>query len=270
MIVDVVRQADRVGRRHDVDPLGGGDAPGRDARAHAVVEDLGRGARQRAEAGVFHLFEHPAEGPAALASARELHLLGRQGVHVQRRARPPSARGRGRRRSARRCPGARPAWMQISVAPKRLRLERAPHDLLDGQEVSLLAAPGPRERAEAARLDADVGEVDVAVDDVADLVADLRAAEVIGDGDERVQRRRRALRTGAPPRRRRGRALRGRARARCRTSTGTAPNTVSRLTTGRPARRAAPVRRAWERRGADRGSRAARRSDRRSKRAGAA
>src|SRR5262249_12950995 len=68
-----------------------------------------------------------------------------------------------------------------------LGLERAPDDFVDVEEVSLFAALSSREGAETARLGADIGEVDVSIDDVADLVADLPAPELIRGRQERVQ-----------------------------------------------------------------------------------
>ena len=101
---------------------------------------------------------------------------------------------------------------------------RAPHDLLDGQEVALLLAVVAAERAEAAVLDADVGEVDVAVDDVGDDVADLAPAQLVGgEGQRRAGRGPRAsgqrdARRRPRPRRRRGRGRGSRAHVAARPS----------------------------------------------------
>ena len=67
------------------------------------------------------------------------------------------------------------------------RLAGAPHDLLDRQEVALLLAVVARERAEAAVLDAHVGEVDVAVHDIGDGVADVAPAQLVGGQRQRLQ-----------------------------------------------------------------------------------
>ena len=80
--------------------------------------------------------------------------------------------------------GGSPAWMHTSVAPRSHASLRAPHHLVDRQEVALLLAVVAAERAEAAVLDADVGEVDVAIDDVGDDVAGLAAAQLVGDEGE--------------------------------------------------------------------------------------
>ena len=62
-------------------------------------------------------------------------------------------------------------------------------DLVQRQPVRVGVALPLRERAEPAADVADVGEVDVAVDDVGDVVADRVAAHVVGQPDQRVQRR---------------------------------------------------------------------------------
>src|SRR5262252_5682118 len=68
-----------------------------------------------------------------------------------------------------------------------LRLQGSPDDFLDLQEVSLFASLGPGEGAESAGFDADVGEVDVAVDDVGDFLPGLSASQLVGSGQQRVQ-----------------------------------------------------------------------------------
>src|SRR5262249_41251773 len=70
---------------------------------------------------------------------------------------------------------------------QRLRLQGSADDFLDLQKVSLFTSLSSGEGAESAGLDADVGEVDVAVDDVADFVADLSASQLIGGGQQGVQ-----------------------------------------------------------------------------------
>ena len=66
------------------------------------------------------------------------------------------------------------------------RLFGAPHYLLRRQQVALLGAMVAAEGAEAAALDADVREVDVAVDDVRHDVAHLLAAQRIRREHERL------------------------------------------------------------------------------------
>ena len=55
------------------------------------------------------------------------------------------------------------------------------------QEIALLRTHGSSERAELTVLDANVREVDVAVDDVSDLVTHLLAAQRIGDEAQRMK-----------------------------------------------------------------------------------
>ena len=62
-------------------------------------------------------------------------------------------------------------------------------DLVDGQPVGVGVALALGERAEPAADVADVGEVDVAVDHVGDVVADRVAAHVVGEPAQLVQRR---------------------------------------------------------------------------------
>ena len=83
--------------------------------------------------------------------------------------------------------------MHTSVAP-RSHASRARRTISSSrQEVALFLAVVAAERAEGAVLDADVGEVDVAVDHVGDDVADLLGAQLVGGGGDRgdVARRRR-------------------------------------------------------------------------------
>ena len=77
------------------------------------------------------------------------------------------------------------------------RFAGAAHDLLGRQEVALFLAVVAAERAEGAVLDADVGEVDVAVHDVGDDVAGLPLAQLVGRGHQGVERRAPARRTGS-------------------------------------------------------------------------
>ena len=67
------------------------------------------------------------------------------------------------------------------------RLLGAPHDLRDGQEVALFLPVVAAERAERAVLDADVREVDVAIDDVGDDVPGLPLPQLVGDQGQRVE-----------------------------------------------------------------------------------
>src|SRR5690606_22046567 len=63
----------------------------------------------------------------------------------------------------------------------------APEDLFFGKEVALLGSNPASERAEAAGLHAKICEVDVAVDDVAHLIAGLSSPEHVGDEKKREE-----------------------------------------------------------------------------------
>ena len=106
---DVRTQTDAVREAVRLQPLLGVHLVGADHRPHLVVEDLGRGARQRREPGLLGQREVLAERHPEPAGA--LGDLERgEAVHVDRRARPPSPpappRGSTRRRSR---GGSRPA-----------------------------------------------------------------------------------------------------------------------------------------------------------------
>src|SRR3972149_2226851 len=60
----------------------------------------------------------------------------------------------------------------------------APNDFLERQEIAFLGQMTAAEGAEAAGLDANVGKIDVAVNDVGDHVARGARAKMIGGGDQ--------------------------------------------------------------------------------------
>src|SRR5207244_1760730 len=113
-------------------------------------------------------------------------LFGRERVEVEARDLPPDRRAEVDVVAAvelRRQPG-----LEADLGRAELpRLAGAPHDLRHRQEVALLRAVVPAERAERAVLDAHVGEIDVAVDHERDEVARLPAAHLVGDEPERVE-----------------------------------------------------------------------------------
>ena len=90
-----------------------------------------------------------------------------------------------------------PPCMQTSVAPASRPPRDAVGDLVQRQGVRVGVGAPLRERAEPAADVADVGEVDVAVHHVRDLVADGVAAHLVGQRADRVQVRRRR-RSSAP------------------------------------------------------------------------
>ncbi len=81
-----------------------------------------------------------------------------------------------------------PPCRQTSVAPRSQASRRAAHDFLEREVIRRAAQRLVRlalgEGAEVAAIGADVGVVDVAVDDVADGVAARRSAQFIGRGDD--------------------------------------------------------------------------------------
>ena len=79
-----------------------------------------------------------------------------------------------------------PPCMHTSVAPCHASTGTVT-DLLERQGVRVGVGAALGERAEPAAGVADVGEVDVAVDDVGDVVADGLAAHLVGDPGQRLQ-----------------------------------------------------------------------------------
>ena len=171
---------------HHLEPLAGVDASRPEGCADVVVEDLGAGAGEGVDAGLFELCEEVAEGPALSAGA-ELHLFGRKSVQVEL---GEGALQRSRNlgilpaRHARREPG-----LHADLGgPHRSRLGRAPHHLFERQVVALLGAEVAGEGAEAAGLHADIGEVDVPIDHVGHQLARLPGAEEVGYANQGVER----------------------------------------------------------------------------------
>jgi hypothetical protein len=66
-------------------------------------------------------------------------------------------------------------------------LPHPPRDLVVRKEVALLRAHGACERTELAVLDANVREIDIAVDNVRDLVTHLLPAQLVCDEAQRVE-----------------------------------------------------------------------------------
>ena len=83
--------------------------------------------------------------------------------------------------------GWMPPWMQTSEAPRAHGLVAALQDVGQAAVVGVLVVLVAREAAEAAADVADVGEVDVAADDVGDLVAHVVEARAVGDRAQRLQ-----------------------------------------------------------------------------------
>ena len=109
--------------------------------------------------------------------------------------------------------GSMPPCMQTSVAPSSHASCGPVGDLVQRQRVGVGVGAPLGERAEPAADVADVGEVDVAVDDVGHLVADGVAAQVVGQPAHLLEQRRPRRSSGSAPARRRGAAGRPRPRA---------------------------------------------------------
>ena len=233
-------QADAVRGLVHGEPLRGRDLVGADDRAHLVVEDLRRRARQRAEAEVAQhpevVLERQAERLRALP---DLERRERMDVQIGQLAPDRVDDGCVVLAGERRMDAALEAHLGRAAVP---RLAAAADDLLVRDEVRRAAQVrrqlALREGAEAAAEVADVRVLDVPGDDVADLVAaDLppqpvgrreHALPLLAAGAERAGRApppparrpcppaaRRARRRTGPGRSRPG-ASRPRARARAR------------------------------------------------------
>ena len=171
--------------RDDLDPGRGGQLALGQHPAHVVVEDLGRGARQRAEAGLAgpdQPLAHRQAGPGG--PVHDLHR--RERVHVQVRAAPldlgrdVEVGGAGQVR----VDAALHADLGRAGLP---RLGGAVADLLHRERVGVCVSAPLRERAEPAAGVADVGEVDVPRDDVGDIVAGCLPAQPVRQGGQRVE-----------------------------------------------------------------------------------
>ena len=171
-----------------LEPLLGVHLVGADDRAHFVVEDLGRGAGQRGEAGVLQRAQVVGERHVEPARAFG-HLERGEAVHVDRR-RDLLHRARDVDVVVAVEVGM-DAALQAHLGRAALdRLDDAALHLLELEEVRLAAQVERertlRERAEPALERADVRVVDVAVADEGDLVAVDLAAQLVGDlGDAR-------------------------------------------------------------------------------------
>ena len=165
-----------------VEPLAGVDLVGADDGADLVVEDFRRRAGQGAETGRLQPGEELGDRQSERRRALR-HLQRREGVDVHLgddRLDRPADRFVG---------GAGVVGMDAALQAdfRRAaipRLDRAARDFLDGEIVGraaqILVRAALREGAELAPEVADVGVVDVAVDDVAHDVAADRAAQRVG------------------------------------------------------------------------------------------
>ncbi len=179
------RDAQAVRGLHDLDPGAGGQLALGQHPADVVVEDLRGCAGDRAEAGVTDLGEPVGDaGASTCGGADDLHRAERVHVHPRRRRehRPDDA-GVGVRAQV----GADPGLDAHLGRPEGLRLGRPAPDLGQRQRVGVRVGRALCERAEPAADVADVGHVDVPVDDVGDVVADGVPAHVVGQPGQRLQ-----------------------------------------------------------------------------------
>ncbi len=179
-------------RAHDLEPLCRRDLVGAEDAPHLVVEDLGGGARQRAEPGILEAAagsprrSHSAVAAPCQTSSGEnacTWIVGIASFTARSRSEVP-ATGESR---------VDPALQADLGAAALPRLDGAPGDLVDAQKVGgaaeVLGELALREGAEAAAEVADVGVVDVPADDVGDAVACALAPSSVG----------RARRAARPP-----------------------------------------------------------------------
>ncbi len=151
----------------------------RDPLAHAVVEHLGRGPRRRAEPALDQVLEDlvRAPCPSARTCSGPPSASRRAGAAAAPRPWPAAATCRTPRASGR--DGSRPACRARSRRTRPLRgsasAKSSSDDLVGVRRALALAEP-----AEGAADDADVGEVDVAVDDEGDPVPGQLRAQLVG------------------------------------------------------------------------------------------
>ncbi len=173
-----------MGGGNDLDPLAGGDATGGDAAAELVVEDFGGGAGEGIDAGLFEGAEVVLDRAAGADGAVE-DLLRGEGVDMD--VGEFSLDGAGEVDVVVAVHLGGKAGLDAHLGGAQIPgLAGTADDFFDGEEVGLLLAMVAREGAEAAVLDADVGEVDVAVDDVGHHVPHAAAPQLVGCEDDGV------------------------------------------------------------------------------------
>ncbi len=179
------RQAGAVRGLHDLDPLRRRQLALGEHPADVVVEDLGGRAGQAVDAGRAHLLQELRD--ADLHPGRPVDDLHRA-VGVQVQPRGPALHGAGEVEVG----GA--GQLRVDAAlhadlggPDVPGLARPVGDLVEGERVGVGVGAALGEGAEPAAGVADVGEVDVPVDDVGDVVPDGVAADVVGQRADRVE-----------------------------------------------------------------------------------
>ena len=176
--VEVERRPGTVAGLDDLDPAAGGQLVRRDPGSDAVVEHLGGGAGRRTEAALEQVVEDVVRRAAgALAHVVDLHR--RVGVQVELR------RGLlGEPQPApvvlERVVGMDPALHADLGRAEIDRLGDPLREVLLADLVGVGRAPALAEAAEGTADDADVGEVDVAVDDEGRPLAGQLGAQLVG------------------------------------------------------------------------------------------
>ena len=171
-------QAGAVRGLDDLDPALDRQLVRRDPLAHAVVEHLGRGPRRRAEPALEQVLEDLV-GPLARALAHVVDLHRRVGVQVQLRRhllgqpQPLAVLLQGQVRMD-------PPLHAELGRPELDRFADPLGEVLLGDLIGIGRAPPLAEPAEGAADDADVGEVDVAVDDEGDPVPGQLRPQLVG------------------------------------------------------------------------------------------
>ena len=87
--------------------------------------------------------------------------------------------------------GTSPATRNQAIDGMRAEIARfggAPDDLFDGEKITFLSEVASAKSTKAALLDAHIGKIDVAIDDVADHVADGLGAQLVGGGEHGERR----------------------------------------------------------------------------------
>ncbi len=170
-----------MGGSHRLQPFVGVELVRADDGAHLVVEDLRRGAGQRAEPGFLEPHEEFRDRDAERRRAVP-HFQRREGVHVHRRHRPLHRAQDGEIGLAGeiRMDAALHAHFGGAALPG---FHRAAGDLVEieliGPAAQMLIGPPLGEGAEAAAIGADIGVVDVAGDDIGDIVPRHLAAQLV-------------------------------------------------------------------------------------------
>ena len=179
------RDAERMRGRHDLDPLRRRQLALRQDPADLIIEDLGRGPRDRPEASAARLLEPLTHPDAHLPrTADDLHRA--EGMHVHTRH-AGLHRVEDPERVVAREVGVDARLDADLGRADRPRLLRTVRDLLERERVRIRIVTTLREGAEAAAHVTDVRRVDVAVHDVGDERPDAFLTDLVGGPRERLE-----------------------------------------------------------------------------------